>query len=154
MFSKFTSNFKSLLNMFRKLTTLFFVISLFTIGLQAQTAPQDAVVGIWFNAEKDGKVQIYKQNDKYFGKLIWMKTPRKDTENPDAKLRANDLQGVILLKDFKFTGKSWEDGTIYDPKNGKTYSCIIKPKGANNLDIRGFVGISLLGRTTSWTRTK
>jgi uncharacterized protein (DUF2147 family) len=133
---------------------LFFatLFMMFMSNLFAQTQPQDAVVGIWFNAEKDGKVQIYKQNDKYYGKLIWMKNPRKDTENPDVKLKSKDLQGVILLKDFVFKGKAWEDGTIYDPKNGKTYSCIIKQKGPNGLDIRGFVGISLLGRTTTWTK--
>jgi uncharacterized protein (DUF2147 family) len=61
--------------------------------------------------------------------------------------------GTVILKDFKYSGKTWEDGTIYDPKNGKTYSCIIKAKGLNNLDIRGYIGISLLGRTTNWTRT-
>lgn len=130
------------------------IIALFTATLSAQTTPQDAVIGVWFNAEKDGKIQIYKQNDKFFGKIVWMKEKRNDTENPDAKLRSNDLLGAVLLKNFKYTGKSWEDGTIYDPKNGKTYSCIIKTKGPNSLDIRGFVGISLLGRTTTWTRTK
>lgn len=130
------------------------LIASFTFVSNAQTAPQDAVIGVWLSAEKDGKIQIYKQNDKYYGKLVWMKEQRKDAENPDPKLRGNDLQGVILLKNFKYTGKSWEDGTIYDPKNGKTYSCIIKAKGANNLDIRGFIGFSLLGRTTTWLRTK
>jgi uncharacterized protein (DUF2147 family) len=57
-----------------------------------------------------------------------------------------------LLSGFKFDGKIWEDGTIYDPKNGKTYSCIIKSKGPNILDIRGYIGISIIGRTTTWTR--
>ena len=118
-----------------------------------QTAPLDAVVGVWLSSEKDGKVQIYKQGDKYFGKIVWSKNPRKDIENPDDKLKSRELVGTVILNNFKFTGKSWEDGTIYDPKNGKTYSCIIKNTGANGLDIRGFVGISLIGRTTNWTRT-
>lgn len=133
---------------------IFALISSFASVSNAQTAPQDAVLGVWLSADKDGKIQIYKQNDKYYGKLVWMKEQRKDAENPDPKLRGNDLQGAVLLKNFKYTGKSWEDGTIYDPKNGKTYSCIIKTKGPNNLDIRGFVGFSLLGRTTTWLRSK
>jgi uncharacterized protein (DUF2147 family) len=136
----------------KKIAVAFLVLSIFFTKILAQNTPQDAVLGTWFNAEKDGKIQIYKTGDKYFGKLIWMKNPRKDTENVDAKLHTRDLQGIVLLNNFKFTGKTWEDGTIYDPKNGKTYSCIIKSKGLNNLDIRGFIGISLLGRTTSWTR--
>jgi uncharacterized protein (DUF2147 family) len=138
--------------MTKKLTLIPFVFLMFLRLSFAQTAPQDAVVGVWFNAEKDGKVQIYKQADKYYGKLIWLKNSRKDNENPDNKLKSRDLQGIVLLSGFKYTGKAWEDGTIYDPKNGKTYSCIIKSVNANTLDIRGYVGISLLGRTTRWTR--
>jgi uncharacterized protein (DUF2147 family) len=134
----------------------FFSILLSTmlyINITAQNQPQDLVVGIWLSAEKDGKITIYKQGDKYFGKVTWGKIPRKDSENPDPKLRNNDIIGTIILKNFKFTGKAWEDGTIYDPNNGKTYSCIIKPKNANTLLIRGFIGVSMLGRTTEWTRT-
>jgi uncharacterized protein (DUF2147 family) len=138
----------------RRILVLSLLFTLFLGKLLAQTAPQDAVVGVWFNAEKDGKVQIYKQGDKYFGKIVWAKTPRKDTENPDPKLKNNDLMGKVILNDFKYTGKNWEDGTIYDPKNGKTYSCIIKSKGPNSLDIRGFIGFSLLGRTTNWTKAQ
>ncbi|MES2796752.1 MAG: DUF2147 domain-containing protein [Bacteroidota bacterium] len=137
----------------KKILSTLFIFSFLVSLLLAQNSPQDAVLGVWFNAEKDGKIQIYKQADKYYGKLIWMKTPRKDHENLDEKLKSRDLQGVVLLNGFKYTGKSWEDGTIYDPKNGKTYSCIIKSKSANTLDIRGYIGISLIGRTTTWTRT-
>jgi uncharacterized protein (DUF2147 family) len=137
----------------KKVILSFLIVSLFFGNIIAQNAPQDAAVGVWFNAEKDGKIQIYKQGDKYFGKIVWSKAPRKDTENPDDKLKSRELVGTVILNNFKFTGKSWEDGSIYDPKNGKTYSCIIKTKGANSLDIRGFVGISLIGRTTNWTKT-
>lgn len=139
--------------MLKKAIIILAIFSMFSVKISAQTAPQDAVLGVWFNAEKDGKVQIYKQGSKYYGKIVWSKNPRKDTENPDPKLRTQELIGATILKDFNFKGKSWEDGTIYDPKNGKTYSCIIKAKGPNSLDIRGFVGISLLGRTTNWAKT-
>ena len=59
-----------------------------------------------------------------------------------------------ILKNFEFTGKAWEEGSIYDPKNGKSYSCNMKLKKADELEIRGFVGVSLLGRTTVWTKVK
>jgi uncharacterized protein (DUF2147 family) len=49
---------------------------------------------------------------------------------------------------------NWEDGKIYDPKNGKTYSCKIKMTNPNNLEVRGFIGVSLIGRTDTWTRHK
>lgn len=137
----------------RKTNINVLIFSLLMANVFAQVPNQDTVVGVWFNAEKDGKVTIYKQGDKYFGKVTWGKNPRKDIENPDPKMRNNEVVGTVILKEFKFTGKAWEDGTIYDPKNGKTYSCIIKSKNANTLEIRGFIGISLLGRTTVWTRT-
>ncbi len=152
MFIIFTSHFKSLSIMAKKTLTALAAFLLLSYSIYAQTVPQDVVLGTWFNQEKDGKIQIYKQNDKYYGKLIWLKNPRKDIENAEPKLKNRDLNGIVLLNDFKYDGKNWEDGTIYDPRNGKTYSCIIKSKGKNDLEIRGFIGISLIGRTTSWAR--
>lgn len=52
----------------------------------------------------------------------------KDSKNPDEKLRTRDLLGTVILKNFKFTGSAWENGTIYDPNTGKTYDCILKVK--------------------------
>ncbi len=143
----------------RLIGTLFFSLSVLLVA-QAQTA--DACLGTWYNAEKDGKILIYKQGDKFFGKLNWMKTPndvngkpRLDDKNESESLRNRPLMGLILLKDFTFSGENiWENGKIYDPKNGKTYSCKLTLKNKNTLDVRGFVGFSLIGRTTTWTRTE
>jgi uncharacterized protein (DUF2147 family) len=56
-----------------------------------------------------------------------------------------------LLRGLEKDGDhEYDNGKIYDPKNGKTYSCKITHKG-NTLDLRGFVGISLIGRTSTWT---
>jgi uncharacterized protein (DUF2147 family) len=134
---------------------LIILISFVKIG-HAQSITKDAVLGEWLSEKKDGKVLIYKQGEKYFGKISWGKDggEKKDVNNPDEKLRTQPIVGSVILKGFEFTGKSWEDGTIYDPNNGKTYSCTIKIKKANELEIRGFIGISLLGRTTVWTRAK
>ncbi len=62
--------------------------------------------------------------------------------------------GLVNLEGFKFDDGEWEDGTIYDPKSGKTYSATMELDGKNLLKIRGYVGISLFGRTTEWTRQK
>jgi uncharacterized protein (DUF2147 family) len=60
--------------------------------------------------------------------------------------------GLDILSGFKYGGGNiWQDGKIYDPKNGKTYSCKMTLEG-NELKVRGYVGFSLLGRTTVWTR--
>jgi uncharacterized protein (DUF2147 family) len=121
----------------------------------AQSVSKDAILGEWLAESKDGKVLIYKQGEKLFGKVSSGKDgAKKDIHNPDAKLREQNIVGSVILKGFDFTGKAWENGTIYDPNNGKTYSCTMKIKSANELEIRGFIGISLLGRTTVWTRVK
>jgi len=135
------------------------MILLFTTGkMFAQNA--DKVLGVWLNAEKDAKVEIYKTGDKYFGKIVWGKniyepdgkTARTDLKNPDPKLRSRSLVNLVILTNFTYDDGDWEGGKIYDPKSGKTYSCIMRFKG-DNLEIKGYVGITLLGRTTTWTRS-
>ena len=134
------------------------MLTLLPTALFAQNA--DAVTGIWLNEEKDAKIQIFRSGDTYAGELVWIanayeadgKTPRKDSKNPDAALRNRGLLNLVILNGFEFDDGEWEDGKIYDPKSGKTYSSKMKLKG-NTLEIRGYVGVSLLGRTTVWTRS-
>jgi uncharacterized protein (DUF2147 family) len=114
----------------------------------------DTILGEWISENKDGKIVIFKQADRYYGKISWGKTPgKKDTNNPDSRLRNRELVGSVILKEFVFKGSSWENGTIYDPNSGKTYDCILKVKDNNQkLDIRGFVGTAMFGRTSTWSR--
>ena len=114
----------------------------------------DVILGEWISEPKDGKIAIFKQGDRYYGKITWGKTPgKKDVNNPDARLRNRELVGTVILKDFVFKGGSWESGTIYDPHSGKTYDCILKVKDNNQkLDIRGYVGMAMFGRTSTWSR--
>jgi len=80
--------------------------------------------------------------------------PKLDISNPDATLRSRPKLSLELLKDFTFDGNDvYENGSIYDPKSGKTYRCKLTLNG-DELKVRGFIGISLLGRTEKWTRVK
>ncbi len=100
--------------------SLFIVFSVISTNSFAQSVSKDAILGEWLSQEKDGKILIFKQGEKYFGKVSWGKsTGRKDDKNPDPALQKRDLLGAIILKDFIFTGKSWEEGTIYDPNMAK-----------------------------------
>ena len=122
------------------------------------TYGQDITKGLWFNEEKDGKIQFYEQNGKLFGKIVWLKEPQEDGKdkmdknNPDVKLRSKPLNGLVFLTGFEKDGKNWKGGKIYDPKSGKTYSSTIKWSGDRKLDVRGFIGVSLIGRTSHFTR--
>jgi uncharacterized protein (DUF2147 family) len=119
----------------------------------------DAIIGKWLSANGQDQIFIYKRGDKFFGKLGWIKVPdengkpKMDKNNPDAALRTRPVLNLELLKDFTYSGTTYEDGTIYDPKSGKIYSCKMTLSD-NTLKIRGYIGISLFGRTEVWTRVK
>ena len=142
--------------------TLLFLTVFIGGNLPAQDYKADDILGVWFNEEKDAKVEIYKDNSLYYGKIIWLNEPNEpatglpklDDENDDESLRNRPVMGLILVKDFFYEGDGlYEDGEIYDPKNGSNYSCYMKFQSMNQLKVRGYIGISLIGRTTYWTRT-
>ena len=146
----------------KKILFLFISLLFSALFVSAQnTNKADDIIGIWLSENKNGKVEIYKAGNKYYGKLIWGKTmyeadgitSKKDVKNSDASLRARKLKDLIILTDFVFEDNVWTDGKIYDPQAGKLYSCTMKLK-ANTLNIRGYVGISLFGRSSTWTRIK
>lgn len=142
---------------------LFTIALVFTVfqGLSQEFKAND-IIGVWLNEDKDAHVEVYKDGDNFFGKIIWLKDPideetgkpKLDDENSDEALQNRPVMGLLLLKDFVFDEDEWEDGTIYDPKNGKTYSCYMELLSEDELKIRGFVGITWIGRTTYWSRVK
>ncbi len=125
-------------------------------------AEKDKLEGLWYNQEKTAKVQIYRATDnKFWGKIVWLKEPNKDgkprtdDKNTKENLRKRPLMNLPLLSHFvKKDDDTYDDGEIYDPKNGKTYSCTITYRSDKELGIRGYIGISLIGRTTTWTRSE
>ncbi|WP_199139527.1 DUF2147 domain-containing protein [Pedobacter sp. ASV12] len=144
--------------MVKKLSFLL-ILALSTLSVFAQK--NDDILGKWVNPSGEGQIEIYKKGDKYFGKLAWIKEPndehgkpKTDVKNPNTSLRNKPLLGLEILKDFVFEDKRWTDGSIYDPKTGKTYSCNITLKENGQLNIRGYIGISLIGRSESWKRVK
>lgn len=144
------------------------VLSLLFVGLTAfmpgvEQGDED-VVGVWLNGQKTAHINIFKAGTYYYGKIVWLETPndkdgnpRKDKNNPDESLQSKPLMNLLILKGFTYDGNhKWSDGTIYDPKEGKTYSCKMwfEDGDLDNLKMRGFVGISMIGRTDTWTRVK
>jgi len=130
-------------------------------------AGADDILGVWDNQEKTAKIELFKCGEKYCGKIVWLKepnypegseegvpgTPKLDNKNPDPDLRKTPRLGLAIIRDFVHAGENkWADGKVYDPKNGKTYSGKMTLVSPNQLNMRGFIGISLLGRTAIWTR--
>ena len=139
------------------LSLLTFIIILATSFSFA--ADRSNYLGIWFNEEKDAVMEIKNSDGFISGCVVWLKEPTKegksrtDIHNSDSQLRTHPVLGLEILK--KFTIKqngSLGGGTIYDPKSGKTYQCIITFKDQNRLNIRGYIGHPMIGRTALWTR--
>jgi uncharacterized protein (DUF2147 family) len=126
----------------------------------AQNVNADLIVGEWINEEKDAKIEIYKSGAVYHGKLIWGiefleadgTTSKKDINNTDEKLQSRSLINSNVFQDFKYEDGQWDHGSMYDPKSGKTYNCIMKIQ-EDTLEIRSYVGIQLFGKTTYWKRS-
>lgn len=128
-----------------------------TIKPFAQNA--DGAKGIWINSEKDAKVEIYKSGDKYFGKITWLKeayeadgkSPKKDNKNLNEKLRGRTVMNLTIISGLSYKDGEWTGGELYDPKSGKTVNAKMKLKG-HQLEIRGYVGAPMFGKSTVWTR--
>ncbi|MES2330277.1 MAG: DUF2147 domain-containing protein [Bacteroidota bacterium] len=143
-----------------KKIVLFISLCCLTGFVSAKTNPDD-IIGVWLSANGQAHLQIYKEADKYFGKLVWLKepnnakgTPKMDANNPDEQLRTKPLLGLVILRNFKYDDDEWSGGRVYDPQNGKDYKCYMKLKDPKTLNVRGYIGFSLLGRTEVWTRVK
>lgn len=147
------------MKMTTKLCSLLVLIMLF-LGFTSNDEG-DRLIGVWQPSSGKAKVKIEKIGTKYYGKIVWLKEPndpntqkpKVDKNNPDESMRNVPLKGYRMLKDFVYGGKDqWNEGTIYDPENGSTYSCEINMKDKSTLEIRGYIGVKALGRTDVWKR--
>ncbi len=128
---------------------------------------RDALLGRWRNISGTVEIEVYKNKDKYHGRILWLKEPnyrendrkgmagkpRTDRDNPDPALRNRPLLNMDLFWDCVFTeNQQWENGFLYDPLKGKTYRCIISMYTPNRLRVRGYIGEDILGRTMFFKR--
>lgn len=141
---------------------LLLLLCLASAFLAAAAGAQDPK-GVWITDKGGAKIEISQCGDKLCGEIVWLREPnedsgepKKDDENPDPELRDRPLLGLPILSGFPIEPNSkglYTDGTIYDAEKGKTYKCQMSFKSEDELKIRGYLGISLLGRTTVWTRS-
>ena len=122
-------------------------------ALMSMAGYSQDVLGKWYTESGDAQVEIYQAGDKLNGKIVWLeKGPEtKDTHNSDEKLRSRKLLGVNILSGLTKKSEKWEGGRIYNPKNGKNYTCSIWLDG-NQLKVRGYIGMFF--ETQTWKRKK
>ncbi len=120
-------------------------------------------IGIWTNSEKKATFEIYKCGTKLCGKIVTLTVPndpktgkpKTDSMNPDPKLRDRPRLGLVFMQGFEYDDDNkWDDGKIYDPESGKTYSCYMKMNSANSMEVKGYIGFSMIGKSQTWTRVK
>lgn len=133
-------------------------IFLSLIALSAWAGQSD-VAGRWLSGDGEGWIEIQVVGDSLIGIIAGSPTirkgdpPRYDDLNPDPSLRDRPLDGMTIMSGLRYDGDGrWSGGTIYDPNSGKTYKCTLTQIDANTVKLRGYIGISLFGRSDTWTR--
>ncbi len=150
-------------NILKKIPLIFLCLTCFGLNkaVSQPISDTDKIIGEWESGSGKARIKISKYGDKYSGKIIWLKEPlykdgkttKRDTKNPDETKRTVPIINLTILLGFVYKGNNcWGNGTIYDPESGSTYNCVIKLKDEKILDIRGFIGIQLVGRTEVWKR--
>jgi len=122
-------------------------------------AAADSIEGVWITADGDGLVEFQFRDEQLIGFISGTlndpehnKPSRYDDLNPDPALRSRALLGLEIFANLKLSGENKWKGEVYDPDSGKTYQCTLTLADANTLKLRGYVGVSLFGRTETWSR--
>ena len=138
------------------------IILSITFLLIAITGFSQTVIGKWKTIDDEtGKaksiVEIYEKSGKIYGRILEI----LEEENRNRKCdlctgieKDKPILGMVIIKGLTKDGDEYSGGKILDPKNGKQYKCYITLDGKDKLKVRGYIGISLLGRTQTWARVK
>lgn len=133
---------------------------------QASIPDDPSLAGTWLVEDRDATVMIYPCGTDFCGRITWLREPlfpaddepwlrgkpKTDRNNPVEAKRSTPILGMQVLWGLKPDGAGWGDGHLYDPESGRTYRCTAKLLTASRLQLHGYVGIRLFGRSTVWTR--
>jgi uncharacterized protein (DUF2147 family) len=119
-----------------------------------------SVVGKWKTIDDvSGKaksvVEIYEKSGKIYGKIIDIIDETKAKElcvKCEGADKDKPILGLVIIKGLSKDGNEYSSGKIVDPKSGTIYKCKMALNGTDKLDVRGYVGVSLFGRTQTWIR--
>jgi uncharacterized protein (DUF2147 family) len=151
----------------RRLTVGVAALALSVAGAAAQApAPKPAataatgIPGVWIDDKGDGAIEIGPCGEKLCGRIVWVKDPNDDKGkplvdhfNPEAGKRKRPICGLPVIGGLKKQANgSWDEGWIYDPKDGKSYDLEVTQKGTDKLQIKGYLGMKFMSETFIWTR--
>jgi uncharacterized protein (DUF2147 family) len=141
-----------------KRTILAAIMMLSAMATFAQKLPAEQILGTW--QCNDYTIEVYKSAGTYSAKLLWSsdmfegdgKTSKKDSKNPNEKLRNRPLQGLTHITGLVYKDGEFVDGKLYSVQDGNMYSLKAKLNGVNDLETRGYKGVPMLGKTYKWKR--
>jgi uncharacterized protein (DUF2147 family) len=135
------------------------VLALF--GLAAASNELSSPIGRWKTIdEKTGRaksiVRLYEQEGRLFAKveqnLTQGEESRRCAKCTDDR-KDQPLTGLLIMRNMKLVDGEYRDGDILDPDNGVVYRCKLRlESGGTKLKVRGFIGVSLFGRSQTWER--
>lgn len=122
--------------------------------------PSDGAHGYWLTENRKAIVQIAPCGADTCGRMVWVENPldktgrpKRDDKNADTGKRARPICGLELVGGLmKTEDGTWRNGWLYNPRNGATYSAEIRTLSPSELEVRGYLGVSVLGKSQVWTR--
>ena len=120
-------------------------------------------IGRWQTEGGWSHIRIFQCGPHLCGQIVWLKEPltkdgrpKVDTNNPDQAKRAQTIVGLTIMWNFAKSSDSdvWEGGRIYNPEDGDIYKSKMKLRADGKLEVRGYIGISLLGGSQYWERVR
>ncbi len=137
-----------------------FVLGVALLLAGPAAAASNPIFGRWVVEEGKAVIELAPCGDAACGQLVWLQSPwdangapKRDDKNPDPRLRDRPLCGLQLVSGLEPAGDgTWEDGKIYSTRDGRSYGIEVWPDGDDRLAVRGYLGISLLGKTQTWRR--
>jgi uncharacterized protein (DUF2147 family) len=145
------------------LTLIVFVLFTATASYSAVSGD---VLGVWKTDGGDSQVELFRCGEKVCGKIVWLKVPqyidisdgplgqtKVNLKSPDPAQKNRPIVGLQVIKELTPGGvKRWVGGTCYDPESGKSYKCTMQQTESGRLELRGYIGIALFGRTFGLSR--
>jgi uncharacterized protein (DUF2147 family) len=150
----------------KSMKVLTFLATVLLTATTAIGAASGDILGSWKTDGGDSRLELFRCGEKICGKIVWLKHPnyisskdgpvgktKVDRKNPVPALRNRPILGLQVMKGLTAKGNNrWGNGTCYDPETGKSYKCKMRLASPDRLELRGYIGVSLIGRNFALTR--